>query len=137
MQRRQREKRLILLTEDSELQSAILLAMSRDAFRLEEAGTIPEMLEKENRGEWDVVLLDLDAPGSEGIEGLHQIRQKWVEAPVIVATRDNTVEMGKRIVQEQVFFYSVKPVNVWEIGTILEAAWGRAARLSSGFQGAS
>ncbi len=133
MQRRQKEKRLILLTEDSELQSVILLAMSRDVFRLEETGTIREMLEKEDRGDLDVVLLDLDSPGSEGIEGLRQIRRKRAEVPVLVATRDNSVEMGRQIVQEQVFFYSVKPVNVWEIGTILEAAWGRAARLGGGF----
>jgi DNA-binding NtrC family response regulator len=91
------------------------------------------MLEMEDGGGWDVVLLDLDSPGSEGIKGLRQIRRRWAEVPVLVATRDNSVEMGKQIVQEQVFFYSVKPVNVWEIGTILEAAWSRAARLGGSF----
>jgi DNA-binding NtrC family response regulator len=98
-----KRERLILLTEDSELQSVILLAMSRDVFRLEEAGTIREMLEMEDGGGGDVVLLDLDSPGSEGIKGLRQIRRRWAEVPVLVATRDNSVEMGKQIVQEQVF----------------------------------
>ena len=116
-------RRLLMLSQDAGLQSAVLLALDRQRYRLEETTSLEEVLEAAGKPEIDVIVLDTDMPGVEPLEGLRRLREAAAEVPLIVVTGDNSVEMGKQIVQERVFFYTVKPVNVWEVGAIVEAAW--------------
>lgn len=116
-------RRLFLLSNDDSLQSQALLALSRVQFKLVESTTLEGILEQMDSRQLDLVLLDADTPGVELAPCLRELRQAIPEIPIIVITADNSVEMGKQIVQERVFFYTVKPVNLWELGTIVEAAW--------------
>lgn len=119
-------RRLVVLSQDSELQSTILLALGQMAFRIEETDRLEEALMILQQFERSVVLVDADTPGVE-IEGaLSRLREQAKNAPLIVVTSDDSVETGKQIVEQGVFFYTVKPVNIWEMGAIVGAAWQRA-----------
>jgi len=116
-------RRLFVVSQDPELQSSVLLALDRRKFHLRECATLEEVLDAVRRPERDVILFDTDTSGLGPVEGLRAVRRAAGALPLIVVTSDDSVEMGKQIVQERVFFYTVKPVNVWEVGAIIEAAW--------------
>ena len=131
---KQEQKRLILISVDLELQSVILLAMSQSDFQLLEATSLNDVVEQGKDRRSSIILFDLDCTEAEGLEGLKKVRDALPEVPVIVVTHDNSVETGKEIAQQRVFFYSIKPVNIWEISTVTEAAWSSLAnRLSHNF----
>ena len=124
---RQLRKRLILISNDAQLQSLMLLAINESRIRVEETLSVQEVLEWLEEPELDLVIFDADTPGLSVMEDLKSIRQAAVDAPVIVVTSDNSVEMGKQVMQERVFFYTVKPVNVWEMTAIVDAAWANVS----------
>jgi DNA-binding NtrC family response regulator len=124
---RQLRKRLILISNDAQLQSLMLLAINESRIRVEETLSVQAVLEWLSKPELDLVIFDADTPGLSVMDDLKSIRQAAVDAPVIVVTSDNSVEMGKQVMQERVFFYTVKPVNVWEMTAIVDAAWANVS----------
>jgi len=118
-------QRLILLSEDSQLQASVLLALGNTPAQIKECSTLRDAVDCLGSPGLDVVLIDTDLPGLDLTESLSRIRELSPDAALIVITSDNSVEMGKQIVEQRVFFYTIKPVNVWEDGAILEAAWKR------------
>ena len=60
------------------------LVDASDMFRVEEAGTAPEVLERVRGQTWDLLILDLNLPGRGGLDLLADIRHDRPRLPVLV-----------------------------------------------------
>jgi two-component system response regulator AtoC len=81
-----------------------------------------EALRAMEQQRFDVVLLDLRMPGTDGISVLRAIKQRWPESEVVVITGYPTIETAKKAVQLGAYDYLAKPVGPADV---IDAA-GRA-----------
>lgn len=64
----------------------VLLRAIRPDVAVEEAGDLPEALERAAAEAFDIVLLDLKLPGTTGVAALHTLRERLPDMPVIVVS---------------------------------------------------
>jgi DNA-binding NtrC family response regulator len=64
---------------------------------------------------YDVVLLDLRMPGTDGMSVLKTIKQKWPESEVVVITGYPSIETAKDSVRLGAYDYLAKPVGPDEV----------------------
>lgn len=77
----------ILLTDDHPYLRRGLAQILTDAFPgvvIGETASVSELLEQVQKGQWDVVVLDLTMPGRGGLDGLHELTRLSPNLPVLV-----------------------------------------------------
>ncbi|NJD64512.1 MAG: response regulator [Chloroflexi bacterium] len=77
---------------------------------------------------YDVVLLDLRMPGTDGMSVLRILKEKWPESEVVVITGYPTVETAKEAVRLGAYDYLAKPVGPVEVinatnGALTQKKW--------------
>ena len=70
----------------------------------------------------DVVVLDIQLPGLNGLEALPKIKAAHPDLPVVIITAYGTMETAVAAVQRGAFEYLLKPVDMDTIKTVLSAA---------------
>lgn len=84
-----------------------------------------EALRAMERQPYDVVLLDLRMPGTDGMAVLKAIKQKWPESEVVVITGYPSIETAKESLRLGAYDYLAKPVGPEEV---IGAAQGAVTR---------
>ncbi len=86
----------ILIIEDDDrfarYLEMVLATSSQGSFTAESRGTLESGKERLAQGEVDAVLLDLELPGTRGLDTLHSVLQDFPELPVVVLTGTVQVE---------------------------------------------
>lgn len=78
-----------------------------------------------------VVFLDVQMPGSDGLQALRQIREREPDLPVIVMTAYGTVKTAMEAMQLGAFDYLGKPIELSQIRGLLEKALHRPSVLGA------
>jgi two-component system nitrogen regulation response regulator GlnG len=86
------------------------------------AQTLAEGLEQFRRRKPDVVVLDLQLPDGSGMELFEVIRASSPAVPVIFITAHGTTRTALEAMKNGAFDYLVKPVDLPQLGSILERA---------------
>ena len=73
----------------------------------------------------DVVFLDVQMPGSDGLQALDRIRAREPDLPVIVMTAYGTVKTAMEAMRLGAFDYLGKPIELSQIRSLLEKALHR------------
>lgn len=81
-----------------------------------------EALQAMARHAYDVVLLDLRMPGTDGIAVLRAIKENWPESEVVVVTGYPSIETAKESVRLGAYDYLAKPLGPEEIINAAQAA---------------
>jgi two-component system nitrogen regulation response regulator GlnG len=79
-------------------------------------------MEKLSAGGFDVVVLDIQLPGLNGLEALPKIRASHPDVPVVVITAYGTMQTAVDAVQRGAFEYLLKPVDMDTLRTVLSGA---------------
>lgn len=102
----------LLAVEDDPSLSFVLeeaLAHTREAeIDATMASSLAEALRQLGRKDFQLVLLDLSLPDSDGIETLSRVREQQPEVPIIVLTGNDDPEVARRIVELGVDDYLLK-----------------------------
>jgi two-component system, cell cycle sensor histidine kinase and response regulator CckA len=99
----------VLLVEDSP--TDVLLtehALSCGRFHIQNCERLAEALEMQPGGNFDVVLLDLGLPDSQGLDTLRKLRDKNPQVPVVVLTGKDDEELASQALKEGAQDYLVK-----------------------------
>lgn len=81
-----------------------------------------EALRAMERRPYDVVLLDLRMPGTDGMTVLKTIKQKWPDSEVVVITGYPSIESAKESVRLGAYDYLAKPVGPDEVIGAMQGA---------------
>lgn len=81
---------VILVEDDTNVAKLIGLALKRNDFAVQEAGTIGEARTLLNGGNWDVLLLDKHLPDGNGVELCTEVRDQNQHGYIIILTGDAT-----------------------------------------------
>lgn len=112
----------ILLIDDEEnfLLSAELTISSNGIKNIETCQDSRKVMKLLSRGEYSLIVLDINMPHVSGAELLPQIVKKYPHIPVIVITAVNNVESAVQSMKEGAFDYVVKPVDDTRLFAIIK-----------------
>ena len=118
-------KYTVLLVDDDKLdQQLTKRALARYPqqvqFKVETVEMLSEAIELLGTKNYDVILLDLGLPDSQGLDGVKKVRAANLQSPVIVLTGLADEELGLEAIKEGADDYVVKGENHLEIRVVNE-----------------
>ncbi|MCG4470918.1 response regulator, partial [Lawsonibacter sp. DFI.6.74] len=78
--------RLLVIEDNIELSNSMKKGLENMNFKVDISNTGEEGEEKASINEYDVILLDLNLPDTDGIEVLKYLRKKSIDTPIIIIT---------------------------------------------------
>ncbi len=115
-----RKKRKLFIVEDDELIVLTLTrALEREGYEIMSDVTAADILNKVRAWFPDVVLLDVNLPGRNGIDILQEIRESGLPAKVVMLTADDTAETAVKAMKLGAADYLTKPFNIEEVKIVI------------------
>lgn len=123
--------RVLAVDDDDDIQSLLKVAL-RKGFVLTSAMDGEEALDWMRRGEFDVILLDMNLPDMTGYDVLNTARRQRIQTPCILLTAENSSAAIAPILKLGVASYIPKPINPKELGNQVRKALEPAAEKPQG-----
>ncbi|MBI2430282.1 MAG: response regulator transcription factor [Ignavibacteriales bacterium] len=103
------DKNILVIEDEKKVAKAIKEGLEREGFSADIAYNGEEGFFQLNSKNFDLVILDLNLPGRDGIEILKTIRQKGVKTPVLILTARDSVDSKVVGLETGADDYLVKP----------------------------
>ena len=102
----------LLLVEDSDAQAAVYAAyLPEDRFAVVRVATGEAALAELTASPYDLLLLDLQLPGIQGLEVLRRVKSARLEVPVVVMTDSGSVDTAVEAMHLGAVDFLAKPVS--------------------------
>jgi two-component system, NtrC family, response regulator AtoC len=126
-------KRVLIVDDDVAivrvLQDALGLFRHEHAYTVETAADGAEGLAAIERGQFDLILLDMYMPRMTGLELLAEIRRRGLQTPVLMLTGNEDNKSAATAIKSGVFAYVPKPFDLQQLEMLVSLA---AASRSAG-----
>jgi CheY-like chemotaxis protein len=116
------EKTKILLVEDNQMNSHLTeFVLERDGFGVIIVTTAEEALATVHREKPDLILMDIQLPGMDGLEATRILKSNpgTAEIPIVAITAHAMQGDEERIIAAGCEGYIPKPINTWKLGAML------------------
>jgi DNA-binding response OmpR family regulator len=121
--------RLLLVEDDRQLGAGIRKALMRDGDHVDWLTDGAQALAAIRREKFELIILDLQLPGKDGISVLQSMRREGIITPVLIMTARDTVDERVLGLDTGADDYVVKPVELKELRSRVRAL----SRRSHGF----
>ncbi len=111
---REREQILIVDDEDS-IRELILRKLSSEGYQCKEAGNAEQAWETLTREPVSLVLLDVKMPGKSGLELLPEIKTRFPDTAVVMATATTDTGIAIECMKQGAYDYIIKPFDLEDI----------------------
>lgn len=112
--------RLLVIEDNIELSNSMKKGLENMNFKVDISNTGEEGEEKSSINEYDVILLDLNLPDTDGIEVLKYLRKKSIDTPIIITARDNVSDLAIGL-DNGADDYITKPFQLLEVRARIHA----------------
>ena len=113
--------RLLLVEDDAQLGRGIRKALMRDGDHVDWLTDGAQALSALRAEMFELVILDLQLPGMDGIEVLKALRRESIDTPVLIMTARDTVDERVLGLDSGADDYVVKPVELKELRSRVRA----------------
>lgn len=113
--------RLLLVEDDEQLGRGIQRALLRDGDQVDWLQDGKEALSAIREENFELIILDLQLPGEDGINVLSTIRSEGIQTPVLIMTARDTVDERVLGLDTGADDYVVKPVELKELRSRIRA----------------
>jgi two-component system, NtrC family, nitrogen regulation response regulator NtrX len=103
--------RVLVVDDETGIREAIRMTLEYEGYRIEEARSGQEAIDKATRTDYDVILLDIKMPVLDGIEVLENLKQQRVGSPVIMVSGHGDVHTAVECTKRGAFDFLEKPLN--------------------------
>jgi putative two-component system response regulator len=111
-----RKKGVILLVDDEAMIRRLLSQkLSAEGYRCEQAANAEQALEKLEEDSIELVILDIRMPGKSGLELLSEIKAKYPDTAVVMATAIDDASTAINCMKAGAYDYVTKPFNLDEV----------------------
>jgi DNA-binding NtrC family response regulator len=118
----------VLIVEDEQRMRELLLrSLTNWGFEASAARSAEEAMRTVDQSPPDIVLLDLNLPGMDGLQFFNALRQKQPEVQGIVLTGFASIEAAKQAVHMDMVEFLTKPCHLGEVEQALDRAMRRIA----------
>ena len=114
----------ILIADDEDSIRWVLERACRQlGYIVETAATGPAALERLQRGDIDLALLDIRMPGLSGLDVLSRIREDHIDTLVIIITAQNTMANAIEATKRGAYDYLTKPFDLDQVSSLIRRAF--------------
>ena len=109
--------RVMVVDDEEDLRNLVKMVMEKEGFEVESAEDGNDFLEKVDRFQPDIVILDVMMPGPSTKEILRKLREKGVDSKIVLLTvvRFSNDEIRKLSEMGNVVGYMTKPFDIPEL----------------------
>jgi DNA-binding NarL/FixJ family response regulator len=127
------KKRVLIVEDDQEIRNSfVLIVNSSQKFHVINAyGSCEEALSNMNHDKPEIVLMDIELPGMNGIQGVKHIKEKFPYTEVIMVSVYEDSELVFEALKAGASGYITKSANYLELLTALEEITKGGAPMSS------
>ena len=118
---------LLIVEDNATLSASLKKGLTEDGYEVDTAETGQAALHRLERPDVDAVVLDLGLPDIDGIDLLAQLRERGINAPVLVLTARDAVSSRVTALEKGADDYLVKPFEYAELLARIRALLRRAA----------
>ena len=113
---------ILIADRDDEVKKSLLTLFAKEGYRVKGAKLASGVIQKVQNGEIDILMMGIEIAGMKGYEIIPIIKRVNPELPIIIMSADPSLEMAKKIREEEVFFYAMKPLDPEEIKLVVRCA---------------
>ena len=127
------KKRILIVEDDEEIRNSFsLIVNSSEKFVVVNAyGNCEDAIEHINKDKPDIVLMDIELPGMNGIKGTKLIKEKYAQAEVIMVTVYEDSDLVFEALKAGASGYITKSANYMELLSALDEMVRGGAPMSS------
>jgi DNA-binding NtrC family response regulator len=122
--------RILLADDEKNLRTVLNKELSDEGYEVRETDNGSDAAKLLEKDEYDVLLLDLNMPGMDGMEVLKKIKTLELPAEVIILTGHGTVSTAVQAMKLGAYDYLTKPFKTEELKAIVEKAYEKKKILS-------
>ncbi len=118
------EETTVLIVEDeSRLRDVLVSSVEECGFLARAARAAEDAIAMMEQDPCDIVMLDLNLPGMDGLRCFEIIRERWPATSALILTGFGTVEAAQRAIRLGVVEFLTKPASLGDIELALHRAW--------------
>src|ERR1700746_493197 len=117
--------RILLVEDERKVASFIARALRENTYAVDVAESGEKAIDFATDASYDAILLDVRLPGMSGIEVCRELRQRGIEAPVLMLTARGLVEQKVEGLDAGADDYLTKPFVLTELLARVRALVGR------------
>ena len=118
-------KRVLVIDDDTGVRSMLRRALILDGFEVDTATDGFEGLRLAMEGHHDVIVVDYQMPGLDGLGVLRALHTQGFDAPTVLLTGDDDPTLVAEAKLAGAAFFTRKPVSLAALSAILEALINR------------
>lgn len=104
--------KILIVDDEKAIRRTLKEILEYEKYDIEEAEDGEIGLEKIEKNNYDVIILDIKMPKKDGIEVLTEMQQKGIDTPVIVLSGHGNIETAVEAVKKGAFDYIPKPPDL-------------------------
>jgi len=120
-----RKPRLLLVDDEIPLVANLLKLLSRRGYEVSTAHDGDSALRIVQEREFDVVILDQNMPGKDGITVLRELKKKQPHLEVVILTGYGNVDMALKGFELGIYDYTSKPIQLGDLEAKIRQAFQR------------
>ena len=103
---------VLIVDDEAGVRSALSGVLRDENYFVDAVATGEACLEKATRGSYDAIVLDIWLPGMDGLATLQKLRERRVDAPVIMISGHGNIESAVRAIKMGAFDFVEKPLSL-------------------------
>ena len=120
-----RKPRLLLVDDEIPFVANLLKLLSRRGYEVSTAHDGDSALRLVQEREFDVVILDQNMPGKDGITVLRELKKKQPNLEVVILTGYGSVDMALKGFELGIYDYTSKPIQLADLEAKIRQAFQR------------
>ena len=115
-------ERVLLVDDEEEFVETLAERMRSRGMEVATSNSGGNALELIDKEAYDVVVLDLQMPGMDGIEALERIKRRKPDIQVVLLTGHATVEKGVEAMKHGALEFLEKPIDLSKLSEVIQKA---------------
>jgi two-component system nitrogen regulation response regulator NtrX len=103
---------VLIVDDEAGVRSALSGVLRDEGYQVEAVDTGETCLERVSRNAYDVIVLDIWLPGLDGLATLERLRQRHIDAPVVMISGHGNIESAVRAIKMGAFDFVEKPLSL-------------------------
>ena len=103
--------RVLVVDDETAIREAIRMTLEYEGYRVDEARSGQEGIDKATKTPYDAILLDIKMPVLDGIEVLENLKEQKVATPVIMVSGHGDIQTAVECTKRGAFDFLEKPLN--------------------------
>src|ERR1044071_8956884 len=103
--------RVLVIDDETAIREAIRMTLEYEGYRIDEARSGQEGLDKASKVPYDAILLDIKMPVLDGIEVLENLKEQRIGSPVVMVSGHGDVHTAVECTKRGAYDFLEKPLN--------------------------